>query len=903
MKYKIIIIGAICFLALSAYASEDSAFIEKAGELDMDTSTSNSLGDSALSENDVPSSQEEESSQHWIISGFNQVKDKAINLFESISNTFTTDNLSSQAQAQQLTPLSLLSLNDLQDREDIITALQEDMNVSIAVDDPAILNPYLLSYLYNYFKFMLAEDSDSSGRIRIRTPYYLHARSRDNYPMVEVDGENIYVYKNASKNIITKKLHETLEDVDTSSASEIQVTFEYSNELYHQLNRAFFSPEDIKDFVHKHFNISLEVDSENPLSNLTQEFTKEELLIILKTLVDIPPHIRNTMSLTRIVRMPEHNLMVSGLYHSLSESIVIFDNASENFQEVLLHEIAHAVDGLKIWSGLPLKARSSYEDLSWGEHNSLHNSEFVSDYSFTNVAEDFAEHFEAYIHTPRSLMKTAPKKYKWLKEHVFVNTEYTVGPVMDNLEIFVDSDLEDITPPHISDNFDIRISMSVEEEEEEEESLSTSTEDDIFEFKYSPRLIFKVEIDGLFDDISGIKRIELKFKKSSLLSDTHYVYLTSDTPFRDIFQGAQCKKYENCSFFDSNKPGRYILYSSFPAIYEPGTYKLEKITVEDRSLNEKSFYSVNGDLPEISIPGIARPEDEDEEERSIVVSDMHWVQQETKTGDTLRYLMTPVEPNVKWIYVDLKGEDTKRILSYTLDLDDRKDIYKDFESFSGSPVPQEPGFYTIPVVIPAELDSEKYNLDEVMYQSPTADTYTYVLCGNKVLNLFSNPCPGIIHTSTSPLSEEEYSPKPVVEDIQLSILNQTENSKGGNTAIRVNIPITGIFYEDIDGSIRLITPLDKRLYPEDIQYIKSDEGLVLSAQFDLPPHHAEGFYFLSYVSLESLNPNIRRLGSWDYEMDGLELFSENRFSERMIRKTLTIQVPSFEEGQDTDSLL
>ena len=111
MKYKIIIIGAICFFALSPYASEDSAFTEKAGELDIGTSdgnhlsTSDPLDDFALSEDNThASSQEEKGFQQWVISGFNQFKDGAVNLFEDITGTFFIDNLSSQAQEQQVTP-------------------------------------------------------------------------------------------------------------------------------------------------------------------------------------------------------------------------------------------------------------------------------------------------------------------------------------------------------------------------------------------------------------------------------------------------------------------------------------------------------------------------------------------------------------------------------------------------------------------------------------------------------------------------------------------------------------------------------------------------------------------------------------------------------------------------------
>ena len=186
MKYKMIILGVICFLALSTYASEDNLPTEDFNEPDTDTSdekNSAPLNNSVLDKGHS-SSQEEESFRQWVISGFNEIKEKTVSLFED------TDNLSSQAQEQQITPLSLLSLNDVRDREDMITALQEDMNVFIAVDDPQILTPYLLSYLYNYFELMLPEGSTSSGSVRVRTPYSLHARSRNHYPMVEVDGES-----------------------------------------------------------------------------------------------------------------------------------------------------------------------------------------------------------------------------------------------------------------------------------------------------------------------------------------------------------------------------------------------------------------------------------------------------------------------------------------------------------------------------------------------------------------------------------------------------------------------------------------------------------------------------------------------------------------------------------------
>ena len=100
MKYKIIMLGAICFLALSTYASEDNLPAEDFNETNIYTSdennlsASNPLDDDVLSEdNDHSSSQEEEKNlQQWIISGFNEIKDKTTNLFESISNTFFIDN-------------------------------------------------------------------------------------------------------------------------------------------------------------------------------------------------------------------------------------------------------------------------------------------------------------------------------------------------------------------------------------------------------------------------------------------------------------------------------------------------------------------------------------------------------------------------------------------------------------------------------------------------------------------------------------------------------------------------------------------------------------------------------------------------------------------------------------------
>ena len=918
MKYKIILFGAVFSLLYSIPTLGDNLFPEDSNESDIYTeeefiennseipenseTLNNSkahqpdlLDDSILYEDNLDSSFQEESLLQWfqkqIDLGFNQAREKTTKLLQDIYNTIDSNDFSFQALAQQTSFLSLFTPNRMAHREEIIDSLEEDMNVFIAVDDPAILNSYLLSYLYNYFNYVLTEGELSSGRIRIRTPYYLHARNRNRHPMVEVQGENIYIYKNASESIATRKFHETLDSVretDTRGASEIQITFEYNNELYHQLNQALLSSEDIKDFVYRNFGIVFGFNPKDPRSILTQEYTREELLLILKQLLDIPVHIRDNMNLTRIVREPQHPFAL-GSYSSFEQVIRIYDlthgESTENFERVVLHEIGHTLWGYRFWNALPLKARSSYQDLFWGESSYFHNTEFISEYSTSNVLEDFAEHFEEYIQNPERLRITSPKKYEWLKENVFINTEYFSSSAMDHLQIFVESDLEDIAPPHFSNNAFIHVSVK---------PIDNKT-----------KLQVKVEINGLFDDVSGVKGITLKFVKPLLsTSDRDIMFIDSARLFEDMYEENECEEnVKKCTLFDSNEPGKYVLFELLIASnYLPGTYELEKITVTDFSLNSTSYYSLNEEeFPQIFIPGTQPTEkskEKEKEEDSILVDNIHWVHQTAKTGDTLGYLMVPtIELDRNKFNVVLKGEDTRKQLDYYLDINNLEGIHKDFESFSGFPVPQEPGFYTLPIVIPAELPAEKYNLHEIRYNSPTHETH--VLCMNTGFNLFSKTksCPGITHTPAQS-DQEQYTLQPVVEGIQLSTLNQTENSIGGNTSITVNIPIRGLVNEESYFRFKLKTPLGQTLSSTQ-KSIKSDEGGgIVEVQFDLPPYHAEGYYFLSHISLHTdLDHNIGSLFNGFYRIYGANLSFSRNFSERMIRKTVTIQIPSFEEGQ------
>ena len=89
--------------------------------------------------------------------------------------------------------------------------------------------------------------------------------------------------------------------------------------------------------------------------------------------------------------------------------------------EVLCHEIGHNayinmdVEDMQKWAEIHTNSQILYDQTGFG---------FVSSYAHTNLSEDFAETYSAYITNPDFLQFVSPEKYEFMQEQVFGGVEY-----------------------------------------------------------------------------------------------------------------------------------------------------------------------------------------------------------------------------------------------------------------------------------------------------------------------------------------------------------------------------------------------------------------------------------------------------------------------------------------------
>lgn len=790
----------------------------------------------------------------------------------------------------QISQITLLNPNDL-NRSQIIQKLEDDFNVSIQTDDPSILNKYLLSYLYNYFKWMLP-DERADGSIRIRTPYYLHARNRRNRQMVERDGNNIYFSKNAGQKTITKKFHEVMDAFSNTNEvlpDEIQITFEYDNELYSQLNAVFLNSKDIKDFMYLHTGIIFNLEKTDPNYSITQEFTQRELLLILKQFLDLPVHIRDSLALEKIIRMADGYqpptfgfAIVRGMYLFEEKTIQIFDPAfepsgDETGEELVLHEIAHALWGKSLWYAFPQHLRDEYESLSW-EGNEITGNEFISEYSMENIFEDFAEHFSMYLDNPETLLHKTPGKYQWLKENVFVNTGYFSTPALDNLKIFVHSELEDLNPPYLA------VGQSILTVEKGRELGGRE-----------PSIVYALHLEGLFDDISGVQSIGLIFKLDD--EDNKDYLAVRGQNFRDIYKGARCESTRKCSLFDSNNPGAYsFIRQAKLKNQKPGMYRLERMTVKDYSGNLKminnpeyffgqvEFY-IPGTKKGQSSRGISHIGKFSEYQEQYIKDNMEVILGSTHTGDTTAVFLLPdvllPDDEIRSIGILLRGKETERKLRFRTSIEHYDYVLHGFELLDIA-IPRRSGFFSVPVLIPAFLPSEEYDVASIEYN---------VKGGS--LNLKCDyECFQFLHTTNQ---ADHTHPEAVAEDIVLSVL-QGSNSEGGDTSVLAHIPVTG-FEKGIRNNWYQTATLRSPkgdLIDDSSRAVNSKESLQF--QFDLKPYHQQGEYILSYIGLTEKHTLVTE-GIIGWSIVGEDFETQDRLLRRGIRKTIKIKIPPYQEGE------
>ena len=793
-------------------------------------------------------------------------------IFQFNSDDFSFPSIETQI-FRQLGPLTLLNLAPLS-KEELIDKLQTDFNISIVVDDPTIFNKYMLSYLYLWFEMMLpAQEVQDKA-------YSFYAAQSKGQVLVSREENNIYFSKTAGIKTINHKFNEVIdlvfENKTFAGGENISITFDYSNELYHQLNTALLNSQHIKDFIATHTGVQFGVDPTDPLYPRTKEFTFEELLTILKQFLDLPEHIRTRLKLKRIVQMEAgENLANSAALYSVFDQMIqiksdTFESNPRGGGDIILHELGHA-----LWYGLSKNIQKKYEEISWGE-NTIGN--FVSHYSTKNVEEDFAEHFMMYINNSERLKNKVREKYDWLKEYIFFNTEY-FSSAPENLKIFLESDLEDITPPVWGSKGQLKVSLQPEAGRETES------------------LYLIGDVSNIFDDVSGVKEIYIEMR---LTSGAEFVAGANEPLFdvlsisvSDLGEKDECRMGV-CVYQDASRPGWYLIMEkeNRNSAYR-GWYEVSAIQLEDYAGNERWLNF--GGKKSIFFPGTRKPKIERsrEEQELLSAKDRQSVKNKTKIKagqldreGTLAVLYFPDIENwdsVDKIIVYAEGEETKKTLGYTVKMEDLPYLQSIFN------IDKEPGFLSFPFVIPKQMRNQKYVVKKISFiSSLSLKSYD-----RNRTNVYT-----AIDFNHFSLQEDRTMPQPVVENIQLTSRYGVNQQQQGTAVITAKIPVEGFSAGRGDYTVVLRSPQGKILQAAGKRKnVKTDsEGrLYIQAVFPLDPYYAEGEYILSGLTLYEYydSTNIPS----EMNIHGNYTRYEGNFVERNIRKTIKVTVPDYSSAE------
>ena len=801
----------------------------------------------------------------------------------------TPSELSIEEQVfNQLGSLTLLDLAPLS-REELISKLKDDFNISIKTNNPELFNRYFLAYLYSYFKMMFPQSL-------VFAPLNLHALPHSSPQLVRREGDNLYFSKNAGDRIINNTFGRFLFDEFSRSASlsdEMTVTFEYSNELYNRLNEVLLTVQNIKDFIETHMGITLGVEETDPLYKDTQPFVREELLILLKQILDMPFHLRDNMALKRIIRMrpdyqpPGAKDPVKADYNSNTQTIRLMDltfdklDGDSRGEKTILHEMTHAVWSnlsTSLWYGLPFSVQQEYAALSWSGDSKI-SDEFISDYSAKDVIEDFAEHVAFYIDNSEKLKKETPEKFEWLKKYIFFNVEYFTDSA-GNVKIFVPSELEDSEPPYFVNPPGESVKFFVQE-------------------ILSDKVKLRVEIEGLFDDISGVEDIFILLKfKDDYLSVKGDSLDKNPCPSPPDF-------VNNCVITDKNRPGWYVIQKEIDRNrIDSGFYRTHYINVEDYAGNSKTFRSQLRNETEaksrnatVLLPGKKKEKPtpkpkairDKEAVRENLEENTELIVSKTWDENTLVHVVIPdihhphlgnISSHLEEVVLYLKGMTTEKKLEFDIDMDKLPELHSRFDS------PKKPGKIVLPVIIPKELVSEQYEVSDIRFKNQAFSNFTIRFEGAFFFNHVSD-------------QEDRTVPRVRKGDISLKVLKEL-NEEGGDTSLLATIPVEG--FEPgryVSYRIKIRTPDGTVLSESNGNWwnnttrriLKEDENgdQYISVQFDLKPHHLQGEYMLSYISLTEGYPMRIPRG---LQIEGNEQGTEDRLIERGIKATVHITAPT-----------
>jgi len=122
---------------------------------------------------------------------------------------------------------------------------------------------------------------------------------------------------------------------------------------------------------------------------------------------------------------PEDSLVVANAEGAIFDPI---DHESYAGQVgILVHELGHRssyIDGEELDESSKWHEASGWKEEKGENFSNKSKKGWVSEYSKTNPAEDFAETYTIYRFDPKKLKKTSPARYNYMKENVFQNIEF-----------------------------------------------------------------------------------------------------------------------------------------------------------------------------------------------------------------------------------------------------------------------------------------------------------------------------------------------------------------------------------------------------------------------------------------------------------------------------------------------
>lgn len=390
-------------------------------------------------------------------------------------------------------------------------------------------------------------------------------------------GHHVYFSRNAIDLLLGIELQKVAEEVCrpefTGSKS---FTVSYTNTVMEQFLRNAASDDSLRKTLEKKTGWKLRREPGEEYYNEEQEFRTEELVTLIKQLMDIPTEVFKKMKLKNVTRWrigaPLPIKTANAIYYVKDQVIQFGDGAfMDNKQDVygegtVLHEMGHAY-----WYGIPEARREKFINMSWVKKDkewvkkAPGSDGFITEYSMTNPEEDFAEHFSAFMHNPEFLKRRAMAKNNYFEDNVFTDATF-FSTVAENAKVRITSPTPDTKDPWLEN--DVIFRHLTEAKVREDGSKITD---------------INVVVDKAYDDISGIA--------STLQSYEH----TKNNEYRIIVKLEPERRPDGTWTLKGN-------YVTNPKELAPGMYRPSTFALKDNAGNTQYYESER--LPDVFIDGL-----------------------------------------------------------------------------------------------------------------------------------------------------------------------------------------------------------------------------------------------------------------------------------------------------------